>query len=71
MGDCPFWASSKYNICKVMKYLKGCGPSYNWEHSKGDLVSEFLGIDIKKLDNVGFQIYQTILIHKVFEYTRM
>ena len=40
-----------------MKYFKEYGPSYNWEHSKGE-VSEFLGIDIKTLDNGGFQFFK-------------
>ena len=45
-----------------MKSLKEYGPSYNWEHSKGESVSEFLGIDIKTLDDGGFQFCQTGLI---------
>ena len=32
---------------------------------------EFLGTDIKTLDNGGFQFYQTGLIHKVLEATGM
>ena len=38
-----------------MKSFKEVGTSYNWEHSKGESVSQFLGIDIKTLDNGGFQ----------------
>ena len=34
-------------------------------------MSEFLGIDIKILDDGGFWFYQTGLIHKVLEYTGM
>ena len=34
-------------------------------------MSKFLGIDIKTLDDVGFQFYQTELIHKVLEATGM
>ena len=34
-------------------------------------MSEFLGIDIKTLDNGGFQFCQTGLIHKVLEATGM
>ena len=34
-------------------------------------MSEFLGIDIKTLDNGGFQFFQTGLIHKVLEATGM
>ena len=41
-----------------MKYFKDDGPSYNWEHSKGESVSEFLGIDIKTLDDGGFQFFK-------------
>ena len=54
-----------------MKYFKEDGPSYNWEHSKGESVSEFLGIDIKTLDNVGSQFCKTGLIRKVLEATGM
>ena len=52
-----------------MKSFKEVGPSYNWEHSKGESVFEFLGIDIKTLDNGGFQFCQTGLIRKVLEAT--
>ena len=34
-------------------------------------MSEFLGIDIKTLDNGGFQFFQSELIHKVLEATGM
>ena len=34
-------------------------------------MSEFLGIGIKTLDNGGFQFFQTGLIRKVLEATRM
>ena len=34
-------------------------------------MSEFLGIDIKTLDNGGFQFFQTGLIRKVLEATGM
>ena len=45
-----------------MKYFKEDGPSYNWYHSKGQPVSEFLGTEINILDNVEFQFYQTEMI---------
>ena len=54
-----------------MKSFKEDGPSYNWEHSKGESVSDLLGIDIKTLDNGGFQFFQTGLIRKVLEATGM
>ena len=54
-----------------MKYFKEDGPSYNWEHSKGESVYEFLGIYIKILDNGGFQFCKTGLIRKVLEDTGM
>ena len=62
---CLFWERSQYDIDNVMKYFKEDGPSYNWEHSKGESVSEILGIDIKTSDDVGFQFCQTGLISKV------
>ena len=45
VDDCIFWARSQSEIDNLMKSFKEDGPSYNWEHSKGELVSEFLGID--------------------------
>ena len=34
--DCLFWSHSKSDIDNEMKSLKEDGPSYNWEHSKGE-----------------------------------
>ena len=36
VDDCLFWSRSKSEIENVIKSLKGDGPSYNWEHSKGE-----------------------------------
>ena len=71
VDDCLFWARSQSEIDNVMNYLKEYSPSYNWEHSKGESVSEFWGIDIKTLYDVGFQFCQTGLIRKVLEATGM
>ena len=57
VDDCLFWAHSKYNIDNVMKSFKKDVPSYNWEQLKGESVSELLGIDIKTLDDGGFQFF--------------
>ena len=46
VDDCLFWERSKSDIYDSIKSFKEDGPSYNWEHSKGESVSEFLGIDI-------------------------
>ena len=54
VDDCLFWARSQHEIANVMKSFWEDGPSYNWEHSKGESVPEFLGIDIKILDYGGF-----------------
>ena len=54
-----FWAHSQYEIDNGMKSFKEDGPSYNWEHSKEESVSEFLGIGNKTLDNGGFHFCQT------------
>ena len=54
-----------------MKNLKEDYSSYNWENSKGDSVSDLLVIEMKTWDNVGFQFYQTVLIHTVLEATCM
>ena len=71
VDDCLFWARSQYEINNTMKSFKEDGPIYSWEHSKGESVSEFLGIDMKTLDNGGFQFCQTGLIRKVLEATGM
>ena len=69
MDDFLFWARSKSEIDNVMKSFNEDSLSYNWEHSKVGSVSEFLGIDIKTLDNGGFQFCQTRLIRKFLEAT--
>ena len=71
VDDCLFWARSQSEIGNVMKSFNEDGPSYNWEHSKVESVSEFLCIDTKTLDNDGFQFCQTGLIRKVLEATVM
>ena len=50
VDDCLFWSRSQSDIDNVMKFFKEDGRSYKWEHSEGESMSEFLGIDIKKLD---------------------
>ena len=57
VDDCVFWARSQSEIDNVMKSFKEDGTSYNWEHSKGESLSEFFGIDIKTLDNGGSQFF--------------
>ena len=54
-----------------MKSFKEDVPSYNWENSKVESVSEFLGIGIKTLDYGGFHFFQTGLIRRVLESTGM
>ena len=71
VDGCLFWEHSQSDIDNEMNYFKEDGPSYNWEHSKGESVSEFLGIDIKTLDDGGFQFCQTGFIRKVLEATGM
>ena len=56
VNDCLFWEHSKSDIDNVMKFFKENLPSYNWEQSKGESVSEFLVIDIKTLDG-RFQFF--------------
>ena len=68
---CLFWARSQYEIDKFMNYCKECGPSYNYEHSKGQSVSDFLVIYTKILDNGIFQFYLTRQIRKVLKPTGM
>ena len=36
VDDFLFWAPLQYDIDNVMKSFKEYGPSYNWEHSKGE-----------------------------------
>ena len=59
-----FWESSQSDIDNVMKSFKEDGPSYNLVHPKEESVSEFLGIDIKTLDDGGYQFCQSGLIRK-------
>ena len=54
-----------------MKSFKENGPSYDWEHSKGESVSELLDIDIYRLYDGGFQFYQNGLIRNSLESTGM
>ena len=54
VDDCLFWACSQSEIKDAMKSFKEDGPGYNWEHSKEESVSEFLGVDIKTLIMVDF-----------------
>ena len=49
--DCLFWERSQSDIDNIMNSFKKDGTIYNWEHSKVDLMSEFLGNDIKTLDD--------------------
>ena len=57
VDNCLFWERSQYEIDNAMKSFMEDGSSYNWEHSKGESVSEFLGIDIMILDDGGFQFF--------------
>ena len=41
-----------------MNSFKEDGTSYSREHSKGESLSEFLGIDIKTLDEGAFQFFK-------------
>ena len=69
VDDFSFWERSKSEINNVMNSFKEDEPSSNWEHSNGELVSDFFGIDIKKLDDGGFQFCQTGFIRKILEAT--
>ena len=57
VNDCLFWERSQSDIDNLMESFKEDVTSYNLEHSKGESVSELLGIDIKKLDDGGFQMF--------------
>ena len=66
-----FRARQQYMIDNTIKSFKEDGPIYNRENSKGESVSEFLGVDIKTLYDGGFKLYKTGLIRKVLEDTCM
>ena len=51
VDDFLFWLCLQSKIDDVMKFFKEDGPSYNWDNSKGESVSELLGINIKTLDD--------------------
>ena len=36
VDDCLFWARSQSDIDNLMKSFNEDGPSYNWEHSRGN-----------------------------------
>ena len=55
VDDCLFWSPSQSEIDNVIKSFKEDGTSYNWEHSNGESLYEFLGIDIQTLDDDRFQ----------------
>ena len=59
-----FWERSQSDIDKYVKSYKADGHSYNWEQSKGESVSELLGIDTNAFDDGGFQFDQNLLIKK-------
>ena len=40
LDDCLFWARSQSDIGSVMNSFKEDDPSYNWEHSRVESVSE-------------------------------
>ena len=65
VDDCLFWELSQSEVDNAMKSFKEDGPSYNWEHSRGESVSKFLGIDIKTLDDGGFHFCLNQFIRKV------
>ena len=67
VDDFILWERSQYEIDNVMKSFKEYGPRYYYEHSKGESVSEFLGIDINILYDDGFQFCKTGSIQKVLE----
>ena len=71
MDDFLFCGFSQCNIDNVMNPFKDYGPICNWEHSKGEQVYDFLGINIKELDGGVFKFYQTGLIQKIFQATGM
>ena len=51
VDDFLFWLFLQSKIDDVMNFFKEDGPSYNWDNSKGESVSELLGINIKTLDD--------------------
>ena len=51
VDDCICWARSQSKIDNVMKSFKEDSTINNWERSKGESVSDVLGIGIKTLDD--------------------
>ena len=58
--DCLFWERSQSDIDNVMNYFKEVGPSYNWGNLEVESVPEFLGVDIKTLDDGEFYFFNWI-----------
>ena len=69
VDDCLFWARSQSEIDNVINSFNEDGPIYNWEHSKGDSVYEFLCIDFKTLDYGVSKFLKTVFIRKLLEAT--
>ena len=67
VGDRIFWARSQSEIDNSMNSFKEDGPSYNWEHSKGESVSDVFGIGIKTSDGSGFQFFRPDLSAKYWK----
>ena len=56
---------------KVLKSFKDDGDEYNWKMSDEGTVTEYLGINIKKLEDGGYRLTQPGLAQKVLEATGM
>ena len=71
VDDCLFFAHKQEKIDELLKSFKEDGDEYNLELKVEGSVSEYLGIEIHKTSEGGYQFLQKGLITKILEATKM
>ena len=71
VDDCLFFAHKQEKLDELLKSFKEDGDEYNWELKVEGSVSEYLGIEIHKTSEGGYQFLQKGLITKILEATKM
>ena len=71
VDDCLFFAHKQEKLDELLKSFKENGDEYNLELKVEGSVSEYLGIEIYKTSEGGYQFLQKGLIMKILEATRM
>ena len=71
VDDCLFFAHKQEKLDELLKSFKEDGDEYNWELKVEGSVSEYLGIEIHKTSEGGYQFLQNGLTIKILEATKM